>query len=121
MEKLNIESHLYKFPNLYANEENVTIENIITQLTKFNEEINELEKEYDKDNNLLYENFPDELLDVIASGLNLFETIVKHNKITGEKTTYYNDFVKKINSRLKDKKYKWGIERLDDKNGNGLL
>lgn len=109
MKKINYDVHDYKFINLYSNYKTMPIEVLKKQYKKFNEELSELIIEDSE--NVLSEEFQNELLDVICSGLNLYEALRLYTGDNG-----YERHINKINKRLKDFDYDWKIELKGGKN-----
>jgi hypothetical protein len=103
----------YEFINLFDDRTKVDFEEIKTQIIKLREEFYELMAEP-----IYTIEFQKELFDLINAGINLshclslyynnFDNTNKHNKFLND-WEVYNMHVNKINHRLLDNEYNWGI------------
>lgn len=102
----------YEFINLFDDREDISFEEVKTQIIKLREEFYELMAEP-----IYTINFKKELFDLINAGVNLAHCMelyyvsdnqYKHNKYVNN-YDIYNLHVNKINNRLLNKNYKWGI------------
>lgn len=102
----------YEFINLFDSRDNVNFEEVKTQVIKMREEFYECMAEpiYTVD-------FKKELFDLINSAINLshcLEIYYKNKEYRDQKYIneyeIYNRHVNKINHRLLDPNYKWGID-----------
>ena len=90
--------------NLFHNRTDVSYEEIVSQIIKFREEFYECMAE-----KIDTPEFKKELMDSINAGINLLHAILIYYP---DDTNYqsYNDHVNKINHRLLDPNYNWGID-----------
>ena len=98
----------YEFINLFHDRTEVDFEEVKTQIIKLREEFYELMAEP-----IYTVEFRKELFDLINAGINLSHCLaLYYDKEHKFRSNYevYNSHVNKINHRLLDPKYKWGIE-----------
>ena len=93
---LNCDCHKLEFPDLYPNRKHATLNELEIQHDKFFEEIEEMFQEKE---DIFTNDFRMELLDVIASGLNLYKVLTLYMK---EDNKNYMEFIYKINRRLEN-------------------
>ena len=91
---LNCEVHTLEFPDIYSKKTFAGVTDLKTQYDKFFEEVQEMENEKE---DIFTDEFRMELLDVIASGLNLYKCLTLYMK---EGNKNYMAFANKINGRL---------------------